>query len=101
MMEVTQNRKHTSESLRFVGYFLLCAGFVWLCASAALLPMNLMAATTLFMSDGIPNKESYSRSEVTHALFQRERDIQQRLPWIFTPALAMLIAALILARSRT
>ena len=99
MTEPTQNAKQPSKPLRVIGYVILIAGFFWLCASAALLPINTMAASSRFMSDGFPRRETYTHTEILDVLSQLERDIRRGFPWIFTPALFMFVGGLILART--
>ena len=99
MPELPTERRRTSKRLRFGGYSLLWLGFLWLTASAALLPINVQAAATRFMSDGFPNKESYTRREFVDALSGLARATNQELPWIFVPTLLMLAGGILLARS--
>lgn len=89
----------TVSRIRICGYGLLFAGFGWLCASAVLLPINVIAAESRFMSEGLPRKETYVRNEVFDALSQLSRAIRRERPSIFTPSFLMLTGALILART--
>ncbi len=88
-----------ANRIRICGYSLLFVGFCWLCASSFLLPVNVIAAESRFLSDGLPRKESYERNEVFDALSQLSRNIRHGLPSIYTLAFLMLIGALILART--
>jgi hypothetical protein len=85
--------------LRWVGYSLLVTGFLWLSVSAILLPIHIVASTSRFVSEGYPQKVSYSPDEIQDAAFHLSRDIRAGLPWIFTPALLMLFGGVLTLRN--
>ena len=97
MTELTQTQTRFSNGIRLLGYSLLLVGFLWLCASAVLLPVHVVAATSRFMSEGLPRKESYTYTEVFDALARLSHSIRDELPWVLPPALLMLCGGLFLA----
>jgi len=91
-------RLFSPQRFRLLGYSLVGAGFLWLCASAFSLWKCPASATSQFAGT-IPRHETYTYSEVFATLPGLRQCIEQELPSVLLPAILMLSGALILART--
>jgi hypothetical protein len=85
--------------LRPLGYGLVLFGFLWLSASAFLLPIHILGTTTRFLSEEMPDKESFEPAEVDQEMLRLSQKIQNGVPSIFTPALLMFLGSRLLIYS--
>ena|ERR1051325_7474588 len=96
-----QPTKKAKNQIAFLisGYLLLLTGFLWLSASRILFVPGVAVKGTRLMSDGVPKKESYSRDELLSVIQTFSREVRGDPPWIFTPAVLMLVGGLLIGRS--
>lgn len=101
MSEPTQSKAKNQIALLMWGYLLLLSGFLWLSASRVLFDPGVVAKGTHLLSEGVPQKESYTRDEMFHLVQTFSRQVRDDPPWIFTPALLMLVGGLLIGRSNS
>jgi hypothetical protein len=86
------------NKVRIAAVFLISLGFLWLAAVPIFYKATSVARWSTYL-ETLPKKDVFEKEEIEMVIIDLGQQYSHSCPWVFTPAMAMLIGFLLYLKS--